>query len=429
MKLLSVLLSVAGVSSLVAVSPVVAQESGKKEAVEPEKLGELENWQIGDKSRGTAADLLAQQSNLTRITGLEVVQTNNGLEVVLKTPAGGERLVPLILPEGNKVIVDILDATLGFSIRNGVRESNPAPGIKAITLNKVNENSIRLTITGKNQAPNADVVTGRNDLVLSVTPEGNTAQEKPDEEIEVIATGEAAEDDYNVDDANVGTRTDTPIKDIPQSIQAVPQQVIKDQRATSVIETIRNSSGVVSGADSPRDPFVNFDIRGFDASENTLTNGLQDPTNGRAIVTNNIERIEILKGPASVLFGQGTVGGTVNYVTKKPLDEPYYWAEFSAGNYNFYSGAVDFSAPLNEDKTVAYRLNGLVSTTQSFVDSYDKQEYQIAPVLTWGISDRTKVTLEADYSQVNTPFDAGLPVRGTIEPNPNGDIPRESLCR
>ena len=181
------------------------------------------------------------------------------------------------------------------------------------------------------------------------------------------------------------------------------------------------------------DPFENFDIRGFDASENTLTNGLQDPTNGRVSVTNNIERVEILKGPASVLFGQGTVGGTVNYVTKQPLDKPYYWAEFSAGNYNLYSGALDFSGPLNEDKSVAYRLNGLVKTTESFVDSLDRQEYQIAPVLTWDISDkpdgmasqRTKVTFEADYSQVNTPFDAGLPVEGTIEPNPNGDIPRD----
>lgn len=228
------------------------------------------------------------------------------------------------MPQGNDLVIDILDATLGFSIRNGVSELNPAEGISKISVNKIDESSIQVRIAGENQTPNAEVVPGQDNLVLSVTPQDTTAQEEPDEEIEVIATGEAEDDDYEVDDATVGTRTDTPIKDIPRSIQVVPPEVIKDQRATSIIEVLQNASGVVSGADSPRDPFENFDIRGFDASENTLTNGLQDPTNGRVSVTNNIERVEILKGPASVLFGQGTVGGTVNYVTKQPLDKPYY---------------------------------------------------------------------------------------------------------
>ena len=391
--------------------------------------------------KNKATDLIAQR--ITEVTGVQLNQTDKGLKVILKTAAGSERLVPLILPEGNSLAIDILDATLGFELRNGFTKTSPAPGIREVILTKVDDTSIRLTIIGKSQAPSAEIVPGRNDLVLSVTPQSTTAEQEPDEamqrglggfpherlhqeEIEIIATGEAeSDDDYVVEDANVGTRTDTPVKDIPQSIQTVPQQVIKDQRATSVNEIIQNASGVVSGSDSPRDPFVNFDIRGFDASSNTLTNGLQDPTNGRVSVTNNIDRIEILKGPASVLFGQGTVGGTVNYVTKQPLDEPFYWAEFSAGNYNLYSGAIDLSSPLNEDKSVAYRLNGLIKTSQSFVDSVDTQEYQIAPVLSWNISDRTKVTFESEYSQVNTPFDAGLPVEGTIEPNPNGEIPRD----
>ncbi len=77
------------------------------------------------------------QSKLTRVTGVEVNQTNQGLEVILKTAAGGQRLVPLILPEGNDLVIDILDATLAFSIRNGVTESNPAPGIRSVALTKV----------------------------------------------------------------------------------------------------------------------------------------------------------------------------------------------------------------------------------------------------------------------------------------------------
>ncbi|MGD1919190.1 MAG: TonB-dependent receptor plug domain-containing protein, partial [Pleurocapsa sp.] len=386
MKLLLALLSVAGVSGLVWVSPVLGalkdtatHKTGRQGVLEDTaslkdslriahngemgRLGErvLKDTATHKTRRFTAKDLLAQ--GVTRVTGVEVIQTDDGLELILKTVRGSDRLVPLIIPQGNDLVIDILDATLGFSIRNGVIETNPAPGIRRIAVNKGDANSIRVRISGEDRTPDAEIVTGRDDLVLNIAAEGTIAEEEANEEIEVIATGEAEEEDsYIVEDANVGTRADTPVKDIPQSIQVVPQEVIKDQGATSVIETIRNSSGVVSGADSPRDPFENFDIRGFDASENTLTNGLQDPTNGRAIVTNNIERIEILKGPASVLFGQGTVGGTVNYETKQPLDEPFYQLEFSAGNFNLYSGALDFSAPLTEGKPLAYRLNGLVKT-------------------------------------------------------------------
>lgn len=95
-----------------------------------------------------ASDSIAQ--GITRVTGVELDRTEDGLEVILQTPAGRTRLVPLILPQGNSLVIDILDASLGFSIRNGIEETNPAPGISAIALNKIDDNSIRLTITGEN---------------------------------------------------------------------------------------------------------------------------------------------------------------------------------------------------------------------------------------------------------------------------------------
>ena len=126
------------------------------------------------------------QNNLTRVTRVEVNQTESGLELILKTVAGSERLVPLILPEGNDLVIDILDATLAFSIRNGVTELNPAPGIRRITVNKGDENSVRVRIAGANQTPSAEVVTGRDDLVLSIAPEKATKEREPDEEIAVL---------------------------------------------------------------------------------------------------------------------------------------------------------------------------------------------------------------------------------------------------
>lgn len=186
-------------------------------------------------------DLVAQ--GVTRVTGVELNQTESGLELVLETVAGSERLVPLILPQGNDLVIDILDATLAFSIRNGVTELNPAPGIRRITVNNAEENSIRVRMTGENQAPSAEVVPGRDDLVLSVTPDETTAEQEPDEEIEVIATGEAEDDDYYVPDATTATRTDTLLRDIPQSIQIVPQEVIEDQNITRIGDALRNVSG------------------------------------------------------------------------------------------------------------------------------------------------------------------------------------------
>ena len=141
------------------------------------------------------------------------------------------------MPEENNLIIDILDATLAFSIRNGVTELNPAPGINKITVNKAEGNSIQIRITGENQTPSAEVVTGRDDLVLSITPQSTTAEQEADEvgadggsPLQVIATGEAEDDDdYYVPDATTATRTNTPIRDIPQAVQVIPEQVIGDQ--------------------------------------------------------------------------------------------------------------------------------------------------------------------------------------------------------
>ncbi|MGL5078639.1 MAG: AMIN domain-containing protein, partial [Waterburya sp.] len=192
-----------------------------------------------------AKDLLVQRENrgLTRVTGVQAKQTAEGLELILET-SSRQKLVPLILPEGKNLIIDILDATLGFSLRNGFREVNPAPGIREIRVTKVNENSIQIKITGAKKAPVAEVVPSPNNLVLSVTPERATAEQTPEEEIEIIATGEGqAEDDYYVPDAGV-TRTDAPIIDTPSAVQVVPQQLIEDQGATDFSDALRGAAGV-----------------------------------------------------------------------------------------------------------------------------------------------------------------------------------------
>jgi iron complex outermembrane receptor protein len=134
----------------------------------------------------------------------------------------------------------------------------------------------------------------------------------------------------------------------------------------------------------------------------------------------------VLKGPASVLYGQGSLGGVINYVTKQPLSEPHYGFEVSAGSFNFYRGAIDLTGPLNPSKTVLYRLNLATQTTESFLDFYDQQKYFIAPVLSWQISDRTKITFSGEYQVLPQKLgQQGLPAAGTVLPNLNGQISRD----
>jgi iron complex outermembrane recepter protein len=370
---------------------------------------------------------LAQSSQLTRVTGVEVKQTPAGVQVILKTPPGQPKLVPLILPEGNNLIVEIPDATLAFSIRNGVTQTNPALGIKEVRVSKIDATSIRVTIAGEKQAPRAEVVPGSN-LILSVTPEGaTTEQTEADEEIEIVVTGEREEDNYAVPNASVGTRTDTPIKDVPQSIQVIPQQVLEDRNISEVNEALRNVSGITQAA------IGQFRIRGFSGQRDIQIDGVgtYSPQQTVDFSLSNVEQIEVLKGPAAVLYGSGEPGGIVNLTTKKPLKEPRYQLEGTIGNFDYYRPSLDITGPLNEQKTILYRLNASYENSGSFVDFFNNEEFAIFPVLSFELGKNTTFTLEGGYQEINNEggelqsvFTSGLPIEGTIFDNPFGEVPR-----
>ena len=407
---------------LIAINPAAAEKGDKTAA-------NFRNTSPQHEVSHSAKDLVAQ-SNLTRVTGIEVNRTNEGLELILKTLAGSERLVPLIIPEGNDLVIDILDATLAFSVRNGVSELNPAPGIRRVTVNKANENSIRVRIAGENQTPNAEVIPGRNNLVLSVTPQSKTAEET-DEEIEIIATGEAEDgSDYFVPDAGI-TRTDTPIINTPSTVQVVPSQVFEDQGAIEFRDAVsRNAVGVFTNG-APRSQFLNVLIRGFDVSSNSLVNGIPETyfTLSAPRDLTNIEQLEILSGPASIIGGRVSPGGVINVATKQPLTTPFYELSAGYGSFNTVEGALDFSGPLNESKTVAYRLNASIDHSDTFidVDDVDIDRFSVAPVVSWQIGEQTKLSFEGLYLDRETPQRTGLPARGTALDNPNGEIPPDQF--
>jgi len=230
---------------------------------------------------------------------------------------------------------------------------------------------------------------------------------------------------YVAEEAITATRTDTPIRDVPQSIQVITRKVIEEQRTFRLQNTLENISGI-NATDSAASLYDNLIIRGFTATDRSyFRNGLLDPfAQFTASDTYNIRRLEVLKGPAAVLYGQGDPGGVINLVTNKPLPDAAYSANVTVGNFNFYRSELDATGPLNASKTVLYRLNVAGQKANSFIDFADRNLAAVAPSVTWLLGSRTTFTVDADYLRrwSNDPY--GLPAEGTFLPNINGPLPR-----
>lgn len=425
--------------------------------------------------------LVAQPAfaQVVQVTEVQTKQTANSIEIILAT-SDGKQLQVFPSSFRQTYVANIPNAQLAQG--KSFRQENPISGIASINVTQ-GTNSIRVTVTGTRDLPK--VAVGRSDasgglrqraLTLTLapalakregviaptaqqptpTPQAPAAQpesptepeptapqqqddltqepvetEQPaesaqgEEEIEIVVTGEQEETGYSVPDGTTATKTDTPLRDIPQSIQVVPRQVLEDQNVTRISEAARNVSSVTvqRGFGNNTDNYI---IRGFVTYDN-LRNGFRDIDAYQS--TANVERVEVLKGPASVLYGQFEPGGVVNYITKQPLSEPYYAGEFTIGSYDYYRPSIDISGPLNSERSLLYRLNVAYENFDSFVDFVNGETFSIAPVLTYKIGDTTTLNLEYEYASNNRDFYEGflpeavsfqLPIsRNFAEPNSN----------
>jgi iron complex outermembrane receptor protein len=206
----------------------------------------------------------------------------------------------------------------------------------------------------------------------------------------------------------VGTKTETPLKLVPQSISYVTKEVIDDQQAFKTSDVLKNLSGVNVFSFYNND----FTLRGFRAS-NALINGLRDATNSWSqSLLPNVERVEVIKGPASALFANSDPGGTVNTVTKKPLDENRKAINFATGSFNTLRMTGDFTGPIDKDKTLLYRLNLAYQNAQSFRVLQGGQDVVIAPSISFIPTDRTSVNIDFVYSRTKSRLDRGQPIFG-----------------
>ena len=217
-------------------------------------------------------------------------------------------------------------------------------------------------------------------------------------------------DGYKASRSATATKTDTPIIDTPASIQVVPRDVIEDQGARRLIDVVRNTSGVqIHGSNGNRQDIIQ--IRGFSAYRLARNGFLSVPSYGDAgqLGLANVERVEVLKGPPSVLYGPADPGGLINIVTKKPEAEPQYSVTGRAGSFDFYRGDIDLNQPLTEDGELLARFIASYQNSDSFRDRFiDSERIQIAPSLRWFPTSRTTVDLELEYNEQDQQNDFGL---------------------
>lgn len=229
-------------------------------------------------------------------------------------------------------------------------------------------------------------------------------------------------DGYVARRSATATRTDTPLNEIPQSISVITADQMSDQGVQATQEALRYASGVVTEIYGSRNTTEYFLIRGSKGT--TLLDGLRLPQDWYADPRDEpyaFERIEVLRGPSSVMAGQNGPGGLVNKVSKRPLPEARRELSVQIGNHARRQVAADLTGPVDAAGRVSYRLVALGSEAGSQVEHADYRREFLAPSITWKPSAGTTLTGFAEYQRDrNRNNDAFLPVIGTLRPAPNG---------
>jgi iron complex outermembrane receptor protein len=218
---------------------------------------------------------------------------------------------------------------------------------------------------------------------------------------EVVITGQKRR-------VSMATKTNTPLENLPMSIQIVDKELMQQQLILDTRDAIKNVSGMnVTG--TYNGGYTYFNSRGF-----WMNNWSNFRRNGMFIWNmghhhnDNIEQVEILKGPASILYGDVAPGGIMNFVTKKPLNYDYRRFEMRVGQYGLFRPSIDLSGPVNENGNLLYRINATYERSNSFRDVVNNETTMLTPALTWKINPKLTWDIEGVFKQDNRVGDPGI---------------------
>ena len=208
---------------------------------------------------------------------------------------------------------------------------------------------------------------------------------------EIVVIGRAQE--YYLQTApSLGNKFPDDLREIPQSIQILSEQLIKDQAAVEITDLYRNISSVSVFS------YSGVTFRGFRQDEIRYDGLLGDPFSGFSVpLLFDIEQVEIIKGPSGALFGGGEPGGIINYVTRSPEEEFSGYVTGVAGNYDLYGGRGELSGPIDEEGRFLFRIGGAYENTDTFRFNTNKEDIVVAADLEWRPTASTSALFQFDY--------------------------------
>ncbi|QDC00760.1 TonB-dependent siderophore receptor [Mesorhizobium sp. 8] len=227
------------------------------------------------------------------------------------------------------------------------------------------------------------------------------------------------------------SKTATPLIETPQAVNVVTRDQMDAQGANSVAEALRYTPGLQA---DPNGADIRYDwlyVRGFNLYSTNWLDGLTlpgDPSNYATPSVNSyaLDRVEVIKGPASVLYGRSLPGGLVNLVSKRPQEETHREVSLQTSAFGGIQGAVDMTGKLTEDGQFLYRFIGLGKNLDTQIDHEVDRQIMLAPSISWVPTDDTTFTVYGYYQHDNPVFSPRFyPARGTLLPNPYGQIPRD----
>lgn len=220
------------------------------------------------------------------------------------------------------------------------------------------------------------------------------------------STRPGAVDGYVAKEVSVGTKTATPVVEIPQAMTTVTRQQLEDRKPQNIADVLGYVPGTrVNGAGfDPRFDCVN--IRGFDcqSGDSLFRDGLRQMSSPFGVFRNEIyglDSLTVLRGPSSMVYGASSAGGILDMYTKRPTDVPFREVEFQVGNYDRLQGNFDFSGPIAPGSSTLFRLTGVVRDSGSQQLGVEDDRIYIAPSLTFKPADDTKITLFGEYMDSN----------------------------
>lgn len=331
---------------------------GSKTSID--NIPQLNDFQIPST---TARDLLVQSGQIPtniQITGVNLQQTSDGLEIILETPNGTLEVTDTF-NQGNTFIAEINNAVLALPEGNIYRVDNPADGIASITLTQLESNNkVRVVVTGRESLPTASVLNTAKGLTLSLSP--------APADIELIVTAQKREEEA---------------QDVPLSLTVIPQQEIEDaqidslQNIANYTPNFRFASTSAGGTE-----FSNYSMRGlsnanFLTAQDSVAFYIDDvPVDYNGFIDlafTDLERIEVLRGPQSTLYGRNSSAGAVNVISRQASFEPEVTFGASYGKYNSRELQFSINDAVVPDK-LALRIAGAYKGQDGFIENLATDE-------------------------------------------------------